>query len=60
MILENLLFSLTGSFCPFGFKIITSTSPFPALKVSTKNFVGASTKFPVGSMPKYNYRIILN
>lgn len=41
----------TSSWCPAGSSTYTSTSPWPALLVSTVNSARFFTIFPVGSMP---------
>ena len=55
-IIEFQTFSLT----PLGLSKMTSTSPLPALNVSTINLAGAPTEFPVASIPKTNISSNLN
>src|SRR6218665_874371 len=43
----------TGSWMPLGLMTVTSSSPFPALNVSTVNRAGAPTLLPLASKPEH-------
>lgn len=43
--------SQTFSLAPLGLSMVISTSPRPALNVSTVNLAGAPTLLPLGSIP---------